>query len=51
MRLLYDGSEVARNFPEHRSGDDAALPMVHEGPAGRVDAEVADVTRSPPRRG
>ena len=42
---LYDGSEVARNFPEHRSGDDAALLMVHEGPAGRVDAEVADVTR------
>ncbi len=42
---LYDGSEVRRNFPDHASGDDAALLMVHEGPASRVEAEVADVTR------
>lgn len=42
---LYDGSEVKRNFPDHASGDDAALLMVHEGPAARVEAEVAEVTR------
>lgn len=41
---LYDATEVARNFPEHTNGQSAALLMVHEGPAARVDAEVADVT-------
>ncbi|UDY36576.1 FAD-binding oxidoreductase [Dermatobacter hominis] len=42
---LYDGAEVARNFPDHVSGDAGALLMLHEGPAARVDAEVDDVTR------
>ena len=42
---LYDGAEVHRNFPDHTSGDSGALLMLHEGPAGRVEAEVADVTR------
>lgn len=42
---LYDSTEVRRNFPDHVSGTSAALLMVHEGPASRVDAEVDDVTR------
>lgn len=42
---LYDGAEVNRNFPDHADGDAVALLMVHEGPAGRVEAEVGDVTR------
>jgi alkyldihydroxyacetonephosphate synthase len=41
---LYDGIEVRRNFPDHASGDDAALLMVHEGPSSRVEAEVEAVT-------
>ncbi len=41
---LYDAAEVRRSFPDHVSGDDALLLMVHEGPAARVDAEIGDVT-------
>lgn len=37
---LYDATEVQRNFPDHAAGSSAALLMVHEGPASRVQAEV-----------
>ncbi len=41
----YDHPEVKRNFREHVDGEAALLLMVHEGPSGRVDAEIDDVTR------
>jgi len=38
----YDASEVVRLFPDHARGEDCLLIMVHEGPAGKVDAEIAE---------
>jgi alkyldihydroxyacetonephosphate synthase len=37
----YDAAEVGRNFKDHVSGESGLLLMVHEGPAGRVAAELA----------
>jgi alkyldihydroxyacetonephosphate synthase len=42
---LYDHVEVRRSFKGHVDGTAALLLMVHEGPPGRVAAEVDDVTR------
>lgn len=39
----YDADEVRRNFRDHVSGDRGLLLLVHEGPAARVDAELAAV--------
>lgn len=39
----YDSSEAHRLFPDQARGDDALVLLVHEGPAGKVDAEVAGV--------
>jgi alkyldihydroxyacetonephosphate synthase len=39
----YDSIEATRNFSESVRGEDALLFMVHEGPAGRVEAEVQGV--------
>ena len=36
----YDASEVARLFPDHERGDSGLILLVHEGPAGRVEAEM-----------
>jgi len=36
----YDALESGRNFKDHARGNDCILIMLHEGPAGRVDAEV-----------
>ncbi len=36
----YDASEVTRLFPNYESDDSGLLLMVHEGPAGRVTAEL-----------
>lgn len=41
---LYDAPEVRRNFPDHVSGDDPLLLMIHEGPVSRVEGEVGEVT-------
>jgi alkyldihydroxyacetonephosphate synthase len=41
----YDHPEVKRNFREHVDGESALLLMVHEGPTGRVTAELDDVAR------
>ncbi len=41
----YDHPEVKRNFRDHVDGDSALLLMVHEGPRGRVAAELDDVGR------
>jgi alkyldihydroxyacetonephosphate synthase len=38
---LYDASEVSRNFSDYKRGTDAMLLLIHEGPAARVDAEIA----------
>ncbi|MFH2129568.1 MAG: FAD-binding oxidoreductase [bacterium] len=38
----YDASETKRNFPDHARGADALLIMVHEGPAGKVAAEMKE---------
>jgi len=37
----YDSIEVHRLFPDQARGDDVLILLVHEGPAARVDAEVA----------
>ncbi len=37
----YDSSEAHRLFPDQARGDDAFLLFVHEGPAARVEAELA----------
>lgn len=42
---LYDAVEAKRNFAEHAQDSKALLLMVHEGPVGRVEAEMQDVTR------
>jgi alkyldihydroxyacetonephosphate synthase len=42
---LYDAVEAKRSFREQYRDRHALLVMVHEGPASRVAAEVADVTR------
>lgn len=39
----YDGIETNRNFPDHAHGDDCLIIMIHEGAAGKVDAELAGV--------
>jgi len=38
----YDSAETKRNFEEYAREDDSLLIMVHEGPAGRVDAEIKE---------
>lgn len=40
----YDNSEVARLFPSYLRDNSVLLLMVHEGPAARVEVEVAAVT-------
>ena len=37
----YDTSEAWRLFPDEARGDDALVLLVHEGPAARVEAEMA----------
>jgi alkyldihydroxyacetonephosphate synthase len=39
----YDATETNRNFPDHAHGDDALIMMIHEGPAAKVEAELAGV--------
>jgi alkyldihydroxyacetonephosphate synthase len=39
----YDAAETHRNFPDHTHGDDALIIMIHEGPAAKVEAELAGV--------
>lgn len=39
----YDASELGRNFKDYAREDRGLLLMVHEGPASRVDAELAAV--------
>jgi len=39
----YDASEVLRLFPEHARGQNCLLILVHEGPAGKVDAELTEI--------
>jgi alkyldihydroxyacetonephosphate synthase len=39
----YDAAETHRNFPDHAHGDDALIMMIHEGPAAKVEAELAGV--------
>ncbi|MBW1984329.1 MAG: FAD-binding oxidoreductase [Deltaproteobacteria bacterium] len=38
----YDTSETKRIFEAHARGDDCLLIMVHEGPKGRVEAEIKE---------
>ncbi len=38
----YDASETLRLFPDHARGEDCLLIMVHEGPAGKVVAEIKE---------
>lgn len=40
----YDASEVLRLFPDHARDDDCLLIMVHEGPAGKVESEIGEIT-------
>lgn len=42
---LYDNPEVRRNFRDHVDGDSALLLTMHEGPTGRVAAELDAVGR------
>jgi alkyldihydroxyacetonephosphate synthase len=37
----YDSTEAHRNFPEYARGKNALILLVHEGPAAKVEAEVA----------
>ncbi len=37
----YDSTEAQRLFPDYARGSDALLLLVHEGPAARVEAEMA----------
>ena len=39
----YDAAETHRNFPDHAHGDDALIIMIHEGPAAKVEAELAGI--------
>ncbi|MCP4753378.1 MAG: FAD-binding oxidoreductase [Proteobacteria bacterium] len=39
----YDATEIARLFPDQLRGQDSLLIMVHEGPKGRVAAEVKEI--------
>lgn len=39
----YDGLETHRQFPDVARGDDTLFFAVHEGPAGKVDAEVEGI--------
>ncbi|MEE8399776.1 MAG: FAD-binding oxidoreductase [Desulfobacterales bacterium] len=38
----YDTSETQRKFGDYARGDDCLVTLVHEGPEGRVDAEIKD---------
>ncbi len=38
----YDNTEVKRLFPGQARSEDALIIMVHEGPSGQVDAEIAE---------
>ena len=38
----YDASEVKRLFPEYARGEDCLIILVHEGPAVRTAAEMAE---------
>lgn len=38
----YDFRETKRNFKDYARGEDSILIMVHEGPAGKVDAEIKE---------
>lgn len=38
----YDASEAHRLFPDHARGEDCLLIMVHEGPSGKVAAEIQE---------
>jgi alkyldihydroxyacetonephosphate synthase len=38
----YDYRETKRNFEGYERGDDSILIMVHEGPKGRVEAEIKE---------
>ena len=38
----YDITEVKRLFPQQVRNEDALILMVHEGPSGQVDAEIAE---------
>ncbi|MCP4754431.1 MAG: hypothetical protein GY866_26415, partial [Proteobacteria bacterium] len=40
----YDAPEAKRHFPEQFRGDEAFLIMVHEGPKGKVAAEIEECT-------
>jgi alkyldihydroxyacetonephosphate synthase len=40
----YDAIEVERQFPEYLRGDDCLIIMVHEGPAAKTAAEIAECT-------
>jgi alkyldihydroxyacetonephosphate synthase len=37
----YDMHEIARLFPDYVHGEDALIIVIHEGPAGQVDAEAS----------
>ena len=39
----YDATETNRNFPDHAHGGDSLIIMIHEGPAAKVEAELAGV--------
>lgn len=41
----YDTTEATRNFPDIARGSDCLFFAVHEGPAERVEAEVACITK------
>lgn len=41
----YDASEAKRNFPDQARDDIGMLIMVHEGPAARVDVELAAIEK------
>jgi len=39
----YDATEIKRLFPDQFRGKDSLLIMVHEGPAGKVAAEIKEI--------
>jgi len=47
----YDAVESARSFPDEVRADQGLLVLVHEGPAGRVSAEKADLAKLAGRAG
>ena len=40
---LYDALETKQKFKEYARGEDCLLIMVHEGPKGRVEAEIKEI--------